>query len=66
MEVGKETFMVVGEYPTEYQDDSFRCDIKVLHYCDTIEEANQAMKNFEREGYEMLSIYRATKVVQGF
>jgi len=66
VEKGEKTFMVVGEYPDEYQDDSFRSDVKVLDFCDTLKEAHKMMKKYEKEGYELLNIYEAVKVVQGF
>lgn len=66
VEVDKETFMVVGEYPGKYQDDSYRSDVKVLDFCDTLKKAEKVKKGLEKKGYELLSIYRATKVVQGF
>ncbi len=46
----------------EYQDDTFRADVKVLAICRTLEEARSEREEFERKGFGLLNIWEVKEV----
>jgi hypothetical protein len=50
-------FAVIGEYPVDYQDESFRSDVKVLSITDTMEQAQTERERLEREEFILLQIW---------
>ena len=51
-----DNYIVIGEYPEIHIDTSFRDDVKILGYYHNRHEAQKALEEFEKQGFDMLQI----------
>ena len=59
---GMVKYAIIGDYPPEHQDESFRADVKILKIGESsLETVQESLKEFEDKGYQYLQIweYRA-------
>ena len=58
----EEKYLVVGDYPANKQDLSFRIDVKVLAITDTVAGAEQKAKKFNGQGFTDIQIWLGHKI----